>query len=75
MEITGTPISTVSTLCCAMNFATVPPPPPSTLPSSAVCQITPFASKRLRTYPTYSALASLEPDLPLAPVNLVSATP
>ena len=40
MESTGTPRSTTSTLRFAMYLATVPPPPPSTLPSSPVCQST-----------------------------------
>ena len=38
IERIGTPISIVSIFFCATNFATVPPPPWSTFPSSPVCQ-------------------------------------
>ena len=53
----------------------VPPPPKSTLPNSAVWKCTCSFSKIIRIWPKYSALASLEPDFPLAPVNLLNTMP
>ena len=75
MEMTGTPISTVSMFILAINFATVPPPPTSTFPSSPVCQTTPFSLNNFLISPTNSAEASLEPPLPRDPVNFVSPAP
>ena len=71
----GTPKSTVSTSICATNFAMVPPPPASTAPSSPACQYTPSYSIMEITFAMVSALASLEPDFPLAPVYLESTHP
>ena len=59
----------------AIYIATVPPPPPSTLPSSPLCHSTPFSSSKFLTKLTYSALASEVPLLPWEPVNLVTTTP
>ena len=70
MHITGTPRSTVSMFSFEMYFATVPPPPASTLPSSAVCQSTPCFAKSERMYPTYSADSSLVEYFPPDPVYL-----
>ena len=70
MDSTGTPASRVSMFRSAMNMATVPPPPASTLPSSAICQTTSARSSTPRTYATSSAEASEAPDLPRAPVYL-----
>ena len=75
MASTGTPASTVSMFRTAMNLATVPPPPWSTLPSSEDRQITFLEANIRRTLPMISAEASLEPDLPRLPVNLQMATP
>ena len=58
-----------------MIYAMVPPPPRSTLPSSAVWYVTLLDSITRRIKPIYSALASLEPDLPRDPVNLLNTTP
>ena len=52
-----------------------PPPPASTAPSSPVCQYTPFSSMMPMTFAIVSALASLLPDFPLAPVYFVSTQP
>ena len=75
MEITGTPMSIVSIFIFAMYFATVPPPPTSTLPISPVCQITPFSSNVFLSQPINSASASFEPPFPREPVNFVIPAP
>ena len=59
----------------ARIYAIVPPPPSSTFPSSLIWNLTLLSSKSLRSLATYSALASLAPDLPLAPVYLFNPTP
>ena len=53
----------------------VPPPPTSTLPSSAVWNDTPASSMTRRMRATYSAFASLEPLLPRLPVYLLNTRP
>ena len=75
MERIGTPRSTTSTSIWATNWAMVPPPPTSTAPSSPVCQYTPFSSMIWITLAMVSALASLLPDFPLAPVYFVRTQP
>ena len=75
MEITGTPTSITSTSKLAMNIATVPPPPPSTLPSSPVCHRIFLLSKVLRISAINSAEASDVPALPRAPVYFITPTP
>ena len=53
----------------------VPPPPKSTLPSSASWMDTSSSSKMPRSFPRYSAFASFDPLFPLAPVNLQRTIP
>ena len=75
MESTATPLSMTSISYLAGMKAMVPPPPASTLPSSAVWKKTPPSSITRRTAATYSALASLLPLLPRAPVYLLKTRP
>ena len=65
----------VSTLRFAINCATVPPPPASTLPSSVICHATSASFNIFLIFATNSAFASDVPDFPRAPVNLENATP
>ena len=58
MLSTGTPASMVSMLRLAMYLATVPPPPASTLPSSAICHTAPASSKRRHPSSTLETVAT-----------------
>ena len=71
----GTPMSTVSTSFFETYFATVPPPPWSTLPSSPVYQATPASSRMSVTKAISSAPASFVALLPREPVYFVTHTP
>ena len=75
IDKTGTPKSTTSMSSCAIYLAMVPPPPPSTFPSSPVCHKTSLLSKILLTSPIYSAEASDVSPFPPLPVYLVITTP
>ena len=75
IDNTGTPQSITSIPLFARIYAIVPPPPTSTLPSSATWYAIFFDSKRFLISATYSAFASYAPPFPLAPVYLFNPIP